>query len=62
MNHFPLADGTHQGLDEVSLLTAITVFILSTSPEVSTIPCLQERCIDKFKATLAIKDPLVSVC
>ncbi|XP_058522292.1 HEAT repeat-containing protein 5A isoform X3 [Ochotona princeps] len=55
------ADGTNQGLDEVSLLTAITVFILSTSPEVSTIPCLQERCIDKFKATLAIKDSLVQI-
>ncbi|XP_032098559.1 HEAT repeat-containing protein 5A [Sapajus apella] len=54
-------DETHQELDEVSLLTAITVFILSTSPEVTTIPCLQKRCIDKFKATLDIKDPMVQI-
>lgn len=54
-------DSTHQGLDEVSLLTAITVFILSTSPEVTTIACLQERCIEKFKATLKIKDPMVQI-
>uniref|UniRef100_A0A8D2E5Z9 HEAT repeat-containing protein 5A n=1 Tax=Theropithecus gelada TaxID=9565 RepID=A0A8D2E5Z9_THEGE len=54
-------DETHQELDEVSLLTAITVFILSASPEVTTIPCLQKRCIDKFKATLEIKDPMVKI-
>uniref|UniRef100_A0A452TZ69 HEAT repeat-containing protein 5A n=1 Tax=Ursus maritimus TaxID=29073 RepID=A0A452TZ69_URSMA len=48
-------------LDEISLLTAITVFILSTSPEVTTIPCLQKRCIEKFKATLEIKDPVVQI-
>ncbi|PNI96992.1 HEATR5A isoform 3, partial [Pan troglodytes] len=57
----PEVDETHQELDEVSLLTAITVFILSTSPEVTTIPCLQKRCIDKFKATLEIKDPVVQI-
>ncbi|XP_059037828.1 HEAT repeat-containing protein 5A isoform X7 [Mustela lutreola] len=54
-------DGTHQELDEISLLTAITVFILSTSPEVTTIPCLQKRCIEKFKASLEIKDPVVQI-
>ncbi|XP_008565380.1 PREDICTED: HEAT repeat-containing protein 5A, partial [Galeopterus variegatus] len=54
-------DGTYQELDEVSLLTAVTVFILSTSPEVTTIPCLQKRCIEKFKATLEIKDPMVQI-
>uniref|UniRef100_A0A8C5P2U9 HEAT repeat-containing protein 5A n=1 Tax=Jaculus jaculus TaxID=51337 RepID=A0A8C5P2U9_JACJA len=53
-------DGTHQERDEVSLLTAITVFILSTGPEVTTIPCLQKRCIEKFKTALQIKDPGVS--
>ncbi|XP_054545683.1 HEAT repeat-containing protein 5A isoform X3 [Talpa occidentalis] len=55
------SDETHQELDEVSLLTAITVFILSASPEVTTIPCLQKRCIEKFKATLEIKDPMVQI-
>uniref|UniRef100_A0A8C4PIM0 HEAT repeat-containing protein 5A n=1 Tax=Equus asinus asinus TaxID=83772 RepID=A0A8C4PIM0_EQUAS len=54
-------DGTHRELDEVSLLTALTVFILSTSPEVTTVPCLQKRCIDRFKAALEIEDPMVQI-
>ncbi|XP_021259471.1 HEAT repeat-containing protein 5A isoform X3 [Numida meleagris] len=53
------ADGLLRELDEVSLLTAITVFIMSTSPEVTTIECLQKRCIEKFKVILESKDPLV---
>ncbi|XP_059770025.1 HEAT repeat-containing protein 5A isoform X5 [Balaenoptera ricei] len=57
----PEVAGTRQELDEVSLLTAVTVFTLSTSPEVTTIPCLQKRCIEKFKATLEIKDPMVQI-
>ncbi|XP_062350328.1 HEAT repeat-containing protein 5A [Cinclus cinclus] len=52
-------DGILQELDEVSLLTAIAVFVMSTSPEVTTVECLQKRCIEKFKATLDSKDPLV---
>ncbi|EDL36774.1 RIKEN cDNA D930036F22, isoform CRA_b [Mus musculus] len=47
--------------DEVSLLTAVTVFILSTSPEVTTVPCLQNRCIEKFKAALESKDSVVQM-
>lgn len=58
---FSSVDGIHQELDEVSLLTAITVFTLSASPEVTIIPCLQKRCVEKFKATLEIKDPMVSI-
>ncbi|CAH6837479.1 HEAT repeat-containing protein 5A isoform X2 [Phodopus roborovskii] len=54
-------DRAHQELDDVSLLTAITVFILSTSPEVTTVPCLQKRCIEKFKAALESKDPVVQM-
>ncbi|XP_023370165.1 HEAT repeat-containing protein 5A [Otolemur garnettii] len=61
IDHFSLVDGTQQELDEISLLTAITVFILSASPEVTIIPCLQKRCIEKFKATLQIKDPMVQI-
>ncbi|NXE45117.1 HTR5A protein, partial [Casuarius casuarius] len=53
------ADGLLQELDEISLLTAVTVFIMSTSPEVTTIECLQKRCIEKFKLTLDSKDPFV---
>ncbi|NXB28393.1 HTR5A protein, partial [Eulacestoma nigropectus] len=52
-------DGLLQELNEVSLLTAITVFVMSTSPEVTTVGCLQKRCIEKFKITLDSKDPLV---
>ncbi|NWS14930.1 HTR5A protein, partial [Pachyramphus minor] len=48
-----------QELDEVSLLTAITVFVMSTTPEVTTVECLQKRCIEKFKIALDSKDPLV---
>ncbi|XP_075805008.1 HEAT repeat-containing protein 5A isoform X2 [Microtus pennsylvanicus] len=54
-------DGAHQDLDEVSLLTAVTVFILSTSPEVTTVPCLQKSCIEKFKAALESGDPVVQM-
>ncbi|XP_052041834.1 HEAT repeat-containing protein 5A isoform X3 [Apodemus sylvaticus] len=54
-------DGAPQELDDVSLLTAITVFILSTSPEVTTVPCLQNRCIEKFKAALESKDTVVQM-
>uniref|UniRef100_A0A452TXU8 HEAT repeat-containing protein 5A n=1 Tax=Ursus maritimus TaxID=29073 RepID=A0A452TXU8_URSMA len=61
LDYWDPVDGTHPELDEISLLTAITVFILSTSPEVTTIPCLQKRCIEKFKATLEIKDPVVQI-
>ncbi|NXV60936.1 HTR5A protein, partial [Molothrus ater] len=52
-------DGLLQELDEISLLTAITVFVMSTSPEVTTVECLQKRCMEKFKTTLDSKDPLV---
>ncbi|NXE59375.1 HTR5A protein, partial [Calcarius ornatus] len=52
-------DGLLQELDEISLLTAITVFVMSTSPEVTTVECLQKRCIERFKTTLDSKDPLV---
>ncbi|KAM9380886.1 HEAT repeat-containing protein 5A [Phaethornis superciliosus] len=52
-------DAHLQEFDEVSLLTAITVFIMSTNPEVTSLECLQKRCIEKFKITLASKDPFV---
>ncbi|XP_067390454.1 HEAT repeat-containing protein 5A [Emydura macquarii macquarii] len=54
-------DGAQQELDEVSLLTAITVFILSTNPEVTAIECLQKRCIEKFKIALDSKDPVLQL-
>ncbi|CAB1335435.1 unnamed protein product [Coregonus sp. 'balchen'] len=33
-------------VDEISLLTALTIFLLSASPEVTTAQPLQTRCID----------------
>ncbi|XP_032086376.1 HEAT repeat-containing protein 5A isoform X2 [Thamnophis elegans] len=50
-----------QELDESSLLTAITVFILSASPEVSTMECFQRQCIEKFKSAMESKDPIVQL-
>uniref|UniRef100_A0A670Y4H3 HEAT repeat-containing protein 5A n=1 Tax=Pseudonaja textilis TaxID=8673 RepID=A0A670Y4H3_PSETE len=50
-----------QELDESSLLTAITVFILSVSPEVITMECLQRQCIEKFKSAMESKDPIVQL-
>ncbi|NWJ10468.1 HTR5A protein, partial [Crypturellus undulatus] len=46
-------------LDEVSLLTALTVFVVSASPEVSAVGCLRRRCLEKFQLTLHSKDPFV---
>ncbi|XP_015270694.1 PREDICTED: HEAT repeat-containing protein 5A [Gekko japonicus] len=55
------SEGPHQELDEGSLLTAITIFILSTSPEVTTMECLQMSCTEKFKLALESKDPIVQL-
>ncbi|KAM6973609.1 HEAT repeat-containing protein 5A [Aplochiton taeniatus] len=46
-------------VDEVSLLTALTIFLLSTSPEVTTLQPLHTLCLHKFKNSLETKDPLV---
>ncbi|XP_053140311.1 HEAT repeat-containing protein 5A isoform X2 [Hemicordylus capensis] len=54
-------DDARQELDEGSLLTAVTIFILSTSPEVTTMECLQICCIEKFKSALESKDPTVQL-
>ncbi|XP_076835147.1 HEAT repeat-containing protein 5A isoform X2 [Brachyhypopomus gauderio] len=51
-------DSDH-GVDEVILLTALTVFLLCASPEVTTVEPLQSRCIGKFHACLESKDPTV---
>uniref|UniRef100_A0A8C7TDA7 HEAT repeat-containing protein 5A n=1 Tax=Oncorhynchus mykiss TaxID=8022 RepID=A0A8C7TDA7_ONCMY len=55
-----LTDKPNPVVDEVSLLTALTIFLLTASPEVTTAQPLQTRCIDKFKASLESKDPVVS--
>ncbi|NXD05768.1 HTR5A protein, partial [Nothocercus nigrocapillus] len=45
--------------DETSLLAAVTVFVVSASPEVTAGGCLQRRCLEKFKLMLHSKDPFV---
>ncbi|XP_064421043.1 HEAT repeat-containing protein 5A [Latimeria chalumnae] len=54
-------DAAQPDIDEMSILTAITVFILSASPEVTAVQCLQNQCIERFKRKLESKDPLVQM-
>lgn len=51
-------DKPNPAVDEVSLLTALTIFLLSASSEVTTAQPLQTCCIDKFQAILDSKDPV----
>ncbi|KAI4902189.1 hypothetical protein NFI96_029558 [Prochilodus magdalenae] len=46
-------------VDEVTLLTALTIFLLSASAEVTTVEPLQSLCISKFQASLESKDSMV---
>lgn len=48
------------GADEVTMLTALTIFLLYASAEVTTAEPLQTRCIQIFRASLESKDPVVS--
>ncbi|XP_051502390.1 HEAT repeat-containing protein 5A isoform X1 [Myxocyprinus asiaticus] len=52
-------DKTEPGMDEVTMLTALTVFLLHASAEVTTVEPLQTCCIQTFRASLESKDPLV---
>uniref|UniRef100_A0A8B9LQ12 HEAT repeat-containing protein 5A n=1 Tax=Astyanax mexicanus TaxID=7994 RepID=A0A8B9LQ12_ASTMX len=53
-------DKTELVVDEVTLLTALTIFLLFASAEVTTVEPLQSLCISKFQASLESKDPVVS--
>ncbi|KAL4641370.1 HEAT repeat-containing protein 5B [Arapaima gigas] len=46
-------------MDEVSMLTAITLFLLSTSAEVVGVTSLQKGCMDRFRNALNSSDPWV---
>lgn len=48
------------GVDEVTMLTSLTIFLLYSSAEVSTVEPLQTRCTQAFRASLESKDPVVS--
>uniref|UniRef100_A0AAY4A7U5 HEAT repeat-containing protein 5A n=1 Tax=Denticeps clupeoides TaxID=299321 RepID=A0AAY4A7U5_9TELE len=45
--------------DEVTLLTAVTLFLVWASPEVTTVEPLQTRCIQHFRSSLQSKNPSV---
>uniref|UniRef100_UPI00398F8C3B HEAT repeat-containing protein 5A isoform X3 n=1 Tax=Pristiophorus japonicus TaxID=55135 RepID=UPI00398F8C3B len=50
---------TQSELDEVSMLTAISIFLMSANPEVTCVQCLEKKCIDRFKIILISKNPVV---
>ncbi|KAK7148026.1 hypothetical protein R3I93_012360 [Phoxinus phoxinus] len=45
------------GVDEVSLLTAVTLFLLSASDELIGVSVLQSGCVERFRHGLASADP-----
>lgn len=50
-------------VDQVSLLTALTVFLLSAAPDVCTADTLQRLCVQRFSSSMEAKDPqVVSRC
>ncbi|KAJ4920035.1 hypothetical protein JOQ06_021952, partial [Pogonophryne albipinna] len=50
-------------VDQVSLLTALTVFLLSAAPDVCTSETLQKLCVQRFSSSMEAKDPqVVSRC
>ncbi|XP_058254714.1 HEAT repeat-containing protein 5A isoform X3 [Hemibagrus wyckioides] len=52
-------DTTDSGVDEVTLLMALTIFLLEASVEVTNVEPLKTWCINKFQAGLESKDPMV---
>uniref|UniRef100_A0AAY4EM27 HEAT repeat-containing protein 5B n=1 Tax=Denticeps clupeoides TaxID=299321 RepID=A0AAY4EM27_9TELE len=52
-------DESRPSVDEVSMLTAITLFLLSASAEVLGVTTLQKGCIDRYRNSLNSSDPWV---
>ncbi len=48
------------GVDEVTMLTSLSIFLLYSSAEAIIVEPLQTRCIQAFRASLESKDPVVS--
>ncbi|XP_069008944.1 HEAT repeat-containing protein 5A isoform X2 [Embiotoca jacksoni] len=46
-------------VDQISLLTALTIFLLSAGPDVCTVEPLHALCLQRFTASMDAKDPLV---
>lgn len=47
-------------MDQVSLLTVLTVFLLSAGPDVCSAEPLHTLCLRQFSTSMDAKDPLVS--
>uniref|UniRef100_A0A8C9XRH1 HEAT repeat-containing protein 5B n=1 Tax=Sander lucioperca TaxID=283035 RepID=A0A8C9XRH1_SANLU len=54
-----LASVLEPDMDEVSMLTAITLFLLSASNELVGVTVLQKGCMDRFRNALKSSDPWV---
>lgn len=52
-------DESKPDMDEVSMLTAITLFLLSASGELVGVMVLQNGCVDRFRNALNSSDPWV---
>ncbi|KAJ3609917.1 hypothetical protein NHX12_022011 [Muraenolepis orangiensis] len=52
-------DESRPDMDEVSMLTAITLFLLSASSELVGVTVLQKGCIERFRNALNSSDPTV---
>ncbi|KAK9541771.1 hypothetical protein VZT92_001791 [Zoarces viviparus] len=52
-------DESRPNMDEVSMLTAITLFLLSASNELVGVTVLQKGCMDRFRNALNSSDPWV---
>lgn len=57
---FIFIDESRPDMDEVSMLTAITLFLLSASSELVGVIVLQKGCMDRFRNALNSSDPWVS--
>ncbi|XP_041645495.1 HEAT repeat-containing protein 5B isoform X2 [Cheilinus undulatus] len=52
-------DETRPDMDEVSMLTAVTLFLLSASSELVGVTVLQKGCMERFRNALNSSDPTV---
>lgn len=57
---FIFLDESRPDTDEVSMLTAVTLFLLSASNELVGVTVLQKGCMDRFRNALNSSDPWVS--
>lgn len=57
-----LSDESRPDMDEVSMLTAVTLFLLSAGTEVVGVTSLQKGCMDRFRNALNSSDPWVMDC